>query len=153
MNFFIKLEGNLYYGLNDLFEVKIRNRYKNHATTIIEDNGDTKNAKEVFYNNYQLNRLDNNLENGNNIIKKIGINKLCIYYCFCFVNHNKNINNILYDEGMKLIYEQLDIFNIFRRLFEVSKRENMITKEDIKTQMSDECKQKVENIINKNLFI
>ena len=48
--------------------------------------------------------------------------------------------------GMKLIYEQLDIFNIFRRLFEVSKRENMITKEDIKTQMSDECKQKVENI-------
>ena len=139
--------------LNDLFEVKIRNRYKNHATTIIEDNGDNKNAKEVFYNNYQLNRLDNNLENGNNIIKKIGINKLCIYYCFCFVNHNKNINNILYDEGMKLIYEQLDIFNIFRRLFEVSKRENMITKEDIKTQMSDECKQKVENIINKNLFI
>ena len=63
------------------------------------------------------------------------------------------MNNILYDEGMKLIIEQLNIFNVFRRLFEISKIELLISEEDMKTQMSDECKRNIERIINKNLRI
>ena len=71
----------------------------------------------------------------------------------CCINHNENINNILYDEGMKIIIEQLNIFNVFRRLFEISKIELLISEEDMKTQMSDECKRNIERIINKNLCI
>ena len=47
-----------------------KNSYINHASTIIEENNDKKSVKEVVYNNYQLNRFDNNLENGKNTIKK-----------------------------------------------------------------------------------
>ena len=65
-----------------------KNSYINHASTIIEENNDKKSVKEVVYNNYQLNRFDNNLENGKNTIKKIQANNLCIYSCFCFLNHN-----------------------------------------------------------------
>ena len=72
---------------------------------------------------------------------------------FFFVNHCENISNILLDEGMKIIYEQLDIFNIFRRLFEISKLDNMTLKEEIKNQMSDECRQRIGNLFNKILAI
>ena len=130
------------------FENRRKNSFVNHSSTIIEDN--TNNKNEVIYNNYQLNHLDNNSENLKNIIKKIRTN---ICFCLCCINHNENINNILYDEGMKLIIEQLNIFNVFRRLFEISKIELLISEEDMKTQMSDECKRNIERIINKNLRI
>ena len=53
---------------------------------------------------------------------------------------------------MKLVIEQLDIFNVFRRLYELSKFE-LFSEDDIKAQMSDECKQKIINLINKNLHV
>ena len=140
--------------LNDIYEDKRKNIFKNHATTIIEDKYDKydkKASSKVVNNNYQLNLYKNNLEKEKYIIKKIRTDKICIYYCFCFINHCENISNILLDEGMKIIYEQLDIFNIFRRLFEISKLDNMILKGDIKNQMSDECKQRIRKIIHKIL--
>ena len=139
--------------LYDLNENRKKNSYLNHASTILEENDDKKNAKEVVYNNYQLNRLDKNLENSANIIKRIRTYKLCIYFCFCCIKQNENINYILYDEGMKLITEQLDIFNVFKRLYELSKLNLISSEEDIKAQMSDECKQKLFRIIYKNLQI
>ena len=154
-NFYFSQINNLGYDRNNKssgssFNSKNRrkNSFVNHSSTIIEDNSNNKN--EVIYNNYQLNHLDNNLENLKNIIKKIRTN---ICFCLCCINHNENINNILYDEGMKLIIEQLNIFNVFRRLFEISKIELLISEEDMKTQMSDECKRNIERIINKNLRI
>ena len=140
--------------LNDIYEDKRKNIFKNHATTIIEDKYDKydkKASSKVVNNNYQLNLYKNNLEKEKYIIKKIRTDKICIYYCFCFINHCENISNILLDEGMKIIYEQLDIFNIFRRVFEISKLDHMILKEDIKNQMSDECKQRIKKIIHKIL--
>ena len=130
------------------FDNRRKNSYVNHSSTIIDDNTDNKN--EVIYNNYRLNNFNNDSVNMNNIIKKIRTN---IYFRFCYINHKGNINNILYDEGMKLIIEQLDIFNVFRRLFEISKFDLYLSEKDIKTQMSYECRLKLENIISKNLKI
>ena len=138
-------------GLNNLYEDKRKDIFKYHATTIVEDKSDKKIPNKAIYNNYQLSHIDNNLEDEKYIIKKIRTNKLCIYCCFCFANQCENISNILFDEGMNLIYEQLDIFNIFRKLFEISRYDNVILKEDIKAQMSDKCKQRLEDIINRIL--
>ena len=137
----------------DLYDNKRKDIQINRANTIIEDNVDKKNSTEVNHNNYRLNSLDNNFENRNNIIKKVRANKLCVYLCFCILKGNKNVNNILFDEGMKLIIKNLDIFNVFKRLFEISEFEILTSKEDIKVQMSDECKEKIHNIINKNFPI
>jgi len=138
---------------NDIYENNRRNSYINHASTILEENNDKKSAKEVAYNNYQLNRVNNILENKTNIIKKIRTYKLCVDICFCCIKHNENINNILFDEGMKLIMENLDIFNVFKRLYELSKLKLLLSEDDIKAQMSDECKQKLFKMINKNYQI
>ena len=69
---------------------------------------------------------------------------MCVYIFFCFANQKEKINNILFDEGIKLFIEQLDIFNMFRQLFTISKLNVYSTEEIIKTQMKDECKQKLE---------
>ena len=135
---------------NYLDEDKKNNNYINYANTIIEDNNN-KNGKEVTYNKFQSSYSDGNLENRKNIVKKIRINKLFIYFFFCFLKSKENINNLLFCEGMKLIIEQLDIFNVFRQLYKLSKQELILSEDDIKAQMTDECKQKLERITNTNL--
>ena len=137
---------------NDFNEDKRKNIYLNHSNIIIFDNDDKKNKKEVRDNNHRLNFLDNNAENREKIKTKMKESELNSSFCFQ-LKQKRNINNILFDEGMKLIIKNLDIFNAFRRFYELSKIKSMISEKDIETQMSDECKQKLENIINKNKSI
>ena len=124
---------------NNIYEKKRNNEFLNHATTNIDDNEGKKN--DNTYHRYYRNQLCK--KNEDNIIKKIE-NKLCVYIFFCFANQKEKINNILFDEGIKLFIEQLDIFNMFRQLFTISKLNVYSTEEIIKTQMKDECKQKLE---------
>ena len=51
-----------------------------------------------------------------------------------------NTNNTLLDEGMKLIVEQLDVFNIFRKLYIEAKREKELKDKSVIVDMTDECK-------------
>ena len=43
------------------------------------------------------------------IINKIKMKCYCVYFWFCFARKKKNIQNLLIDEGMKVIIEKLDI--------------------------------------------
>ena len=74
------------------------------------------------------------------IIKKIKTSKMCIYLCFLCVRKRKNIQNILLDEGMKVITEKLDIMNLFKNLYrnEII-QEKEINQEEI-IEMSENCK-------------
>ena len=133
-------------------KIKEKKIYLNHSNIIIFDNDDKKNKKEVRDNNHRLNLLDNNDENREKIHTKMEESELNHSFCLR-LKQKRNINNILFYEGMKLIIKNLDIFNAFRRFYELSKIKTMISEKDIETQMSDECKQKLENIINKNKSI
>ena len=112
--------------------------YLNHITTIIDDKTDYK--KE--------NKNNDDIPDYKNMIKKIKFNKFYIYFGFCCVRNISNINNILLDEGMKLIIEQLDIFNIFRLLYKISKSDHQLKEEIIKEKMSDEFIQKLTKLKN-----
>ena len=70
------------------------------------------------------------------MIIKIRINKFYIYCCFYFVRNVSNVNNILLDEGMKLIIEQLDISNLFLQIFKKTKIEQQLKEKEIKLEMS-----------------
>ena len=65
---------------------------------------------------------------------------MCIYLCFLCVRKRKNIQNILLDEGMKVITEKLDIMNLFKNLYrnEII-QEKEINQEEI-IEMSENCK-------------
>ena len=79
------------------------------------------------------------------IINKIKINKCCIYFCFLCVRKRKNMENILLDEGMRIIIEKLDIINIFKSLY----RDDMGLKEEKVIIMSNNCIKRL-NEINSN---
>jgi hypothetical protein len=79
------------------------------------------------------------------IINKIKINKCCIYFCFLCVRKRKNMENILLDEGMRIIIEKLDIINIFKSLY----RDDMGLKEEKVIIMSNNCINRL-NEINSN---
>ena len=78
--------------------------------------------------------------------------RACIYCCFCCTGKRKIIDNILLDEGMNIISEKLDIFNIFEQLY---KNEIYIEKEKAKQtniiEMSDSCIYKL-NLFNNKLY-
>ena len=86
--------------------------------------------KKIFNdtNDFNINNLDitdvkdGNIEiekdnKNNTIIKKIKFNFLYTYFCILCLRRKKNLQNELIDKGMKLIYQELDIFNIFKKLY------------------------------------
>ena len=80
------------------------------------------------------------------IINKIKISKICTYLCFLCVRKRKNIQNILLDEGMKVITEKLDIMNLFKNLYRNEKiQEKEINQEEI-IEMSEKCKVNLQNL-------
>ena len=81
------------------------------------------------------------------IISKIKINRGCIYFCFFYVRKRKNLQNVLIDEGMKLIVQKLDLLNLFRTIFREEKTYINFGNEEI-IKMSDNFKNKIEQICN-----
>ena len=99
--------------------------------------------------NNKKNVKDNNEKRG--ILQKIQINKCCIYLCFLCVRKRKNIQNILLDEGMKIIIEKLDIINLFKRIYRDEKLQEMQDDKEEYIKMSDECKTQLFDIYNRTL--
>jgi hypothetical protein len=82
-------------------------------------------------------------EQNREVIDKIIIKRSWIYFLFCYVRRRKTTENILLDEGMNIIAEKLDIFNIFEKMFKYEEIK-VINKKII--EMSDESKRKLKNI-------
>ena len=94
----------------------------------------------------RINRINTNITNNEddirkkdqNIIRKIKINRACIYLCSCCVRRGKKINNCLLDEGMRIISEKMDIFNIFDKMYKYEDlTEKVVVNKSI--EMSDKC--------------
>jgi hypothetical protein len=108
--------------------------------------------RKIYYksekniNNFTNFKDDN--ENGlpkKKVISEIRINRACLYICFFYVRRRKNIQNILLNEGMKLIIEKLDLLNLFRTIYRDEKIHLNIKNEDL-INMSKLCKKKLDVI-------
>jgi len=99
--------------------------------------------------NDKKNVKDNNDKRG--ILQKIQVNRYCIYLCFLCVRKRRNIQNILLDEGMRIIIEKLDIINIFKRMYRDEKFQEMLDDKEEYIKMSDECKTRIFDIYNNTL--
>ena len=104
-------------------------------------------------NNYNLNTDNLNQEDKEkveHIISKIKMNRACIYLCFCCARRRKIMQNFLIDEGMFIISQKLDVFNIFEHLYENEKnlQKEKTKKADI-IEMSDICKFNLKTFHNK----
>ena len=113
---------------------RIKSMKSNRSKSVYLNDGNSNlNSLNITKNNnkYNLNKFDilgkkfdkkeessdiSSSENKNkNLIKRLRINKACIYLCFCCVRRQNSIQNILLNEGMDLISQRLDVFNIFEK--------------------------------------
>jgi len=139
---------------------------KNENSIILKKIGNNNNKMNKTQNNLNFERKiyyksDRNIskftnykeeiENGlpkKKVISEIRINRTCLYICFFYVRRRKNIQNILLNEGMKLIIEKLDLLNLFRTIYRDEKIHLSIKNEDL-INMSKLCKKKLD-VINKS---
>ena len=127
--------------LNRIKRRRRRNSFnrKNYIKRNINNEND---IKDIDINNFK----NKNDEKDSTLINKIKINKCCIYFCFLCVRKRKNMENILLDEGMRIIIEKLDIINIFKSLC----RDDISLKEEKIIKMSNNCIKRLNEINNNN---
>ena len=109
------------YGSSEVKRISIAGKnFKSESNKKIFNNYNT--------NNYNINNLnitdvkerntETEKDNKNDkIIEKIKFNILYTYFCFLCLRRKKNLQNDLLDKGMKIVYQKLDIFNIFKKLY------------------------------------
>ena len=78
------------------------------------------------------------------IINKIKMKCYCVYFWFCFARKKKNIQNLLIDEGMKVIKEKLDIINIVKKIYSIEYIEKALKIKGNMFETSDICKKEIE---------
>ena len=140
---------------NSIIKIRKRNQSK-RKMNILQTHGDLNNLISSIKRNlsnseskniYNLNYEDK--EAIEYIINKIKITRTWIYCCFCCARKRKNIQSILLDEGMNIISEKLDIFNIFWQLY---KNEKNLEKEQANQteiiEISDSCLFKLKSLKN-----
>ena len=131
----------------DINENNNKNNYLNEKISYKEE----KNIEKIYDKENEYSEQKERSEKNKNFINKININRLSINFGFCCVRSISNVNNFLMDEGMKLITEQLDILNLFRKLFEESINQNKLKDNIITKEMSDECKKNVAQKLKENI--
>ena len=122
------------YNLNDLNNMNLSS---SKSKAYIPDDADLDNKKTVFENS----KVDSSY-NEKNLVKKVRMNRACIYLWFCFVRRRRITENVLLNEGMDLISKRLDIFNIFEKIYKAEQRNEPLTNKVF--SMSNECKTALE---------
>ena len=113
-----------------------------------------KNEFDEYDYDYNLNNISNeeNEQRRGKIITKIKMTRACVYLCFCCTRRRKIVQNVLLDEGINIISNKLDIFNIFDKLYRDEKIHEKLWKHEF-IEMSDKCKARLQNIYNKMYII
>jgi len=123
-----------------------------------DDKKDNKNNKNDISMN-DLNNINSNenkdkykvsdrVDNERKIIDKVKISKWCTCCCFLCARKMRNIQNILLDEGMRIIMEKLDILNMFKKMIRDEKIQENYDFKNEEINMSQKCKQNIQIIYN-----
>ena len=89
----------------------------------------------------------NNEDNKNNwIIEEISLKDMLISIFYCCGKKRRKVYNILLNEAMRIIMENLDIFNIFKNLNSIDYSNNHFNKNVDIIKMSGECSKAIAEI-------
>ncbi len=112
------------------------------------------NNKVFNQNNSNENQINNEKEKNINIddfekkhiLEKVKISNWKICCCFLCARRFNNIQNILLNEGMRIIMEKMDILFMFKKMYRDDKiQENYVFKDEA-IIMSDECRQHIQKL-------
>ena len=139
----------------DKYESTKNKKKLSQINSINEDDNKQYDKSDINIFNFNMNFKNYSREDDKNnekkekqkIVRKIKINRACIYFCFFCVRKRKNLQNVLLDEGMKLIMQRLDLLNLFRAIYKNEKINLSFPREEY-IKMSDNCKKEIEHICN-----
>ena len=83
------------------------------------------------------------VDNRNSLYEKINVNSLCLY---C-LSSKTNMEKVIFDEGTKLISKNLDIMNIFDKLYLIEKIQKNVNVDLDYMDMTERFKKKVEKVL------
>jgi len=128
----MKIENNI-FGAKDLSNNNINYINSNNINSLEDRKEQTiQTDKSIKIAKAKMKELDKR-----NIITHIKLNKWCICFFFLCAKKRKNVQNVLINEGMSVITQNLDILNIFNKIYRDGKIEDIIKNHTLK--MSDEC--------------
>ena len=122
-----------------------KKKKKNNSKT---DNNKIEDNKFSLNNNNMSKEEKNKSEEKDKsmIISKIIHSKCLIYFGFIFARRKRNMQNILLDEGMDIIVNNLDIRNIFKKIYGIGAIEDSLKEPEHILNMSDTCKAKMHDL-------
>ena len=80
------------------------------------------------------------------IFEHVKLSNWRICFCFCLARRFKNIQNVLLNEGMRIIMEKMDILFMFKKMIKEDRIEDTIYLSKIQIDISEECKQKIKEV-------
>ena len=80
------------------------------------------------------------------IFEHVKLSNWRICFCFCLARRFKNIQNVLLNEGMRIIMEKMDILFMFKKMIKEDRIEDTIYLSKIQIDMSEECKQNIKEV-------
>ena len=107
------------------------------------------NEKQISNEKEKEINMDNTRQK-RNIIEKVKISKWQICCCFLCARKFNNLQNLLLNEGMKIIMEKMDILFMFKKIYRDEKMQENYTFKDEEITMSNECQQKLFNFHSEN---
>ena len=136
----MKIENNI-FGVKDLNNNNINYQNSNNINSIEDRKEQTIETDKNNLSKLKENKTKKQEKDKRNIITRIKFNKCCIYFFFLCAKRRKNVQNILLNEGMAIITQNLDVINIFNKIYRDGKIEDIIKNHTLK--MSDECTNKL----------
>lgn len=117
---------------NDIEESQ--NMGRNHHNNL---NGDFAKKTESKENDKRSEKIN---------FQNLKIKKVAVYCHCCCTSKKTKVQKYLFEEGKKILAEKLDIVNLFNKLLIVEKMQNNFNIEGKFIEMSEECKQNIDNI-------
>ena len=144
-------------GYSSILDMKIKNPH------LSKDNGDSqletsrrifKNQnnilkdKDIEINIMELDKVEkeSDISNNTNIITKIELNQFKPQ--FCYKRKRERFENILLEEGMKIILKKLDVQNLFKKIYKDNPEIDEKNADSEYIEMSDNCKKELRNVLD-----
>ena len=130
----------------------ISSDYGKISNVDIESKNKLRSKEELEVTKVLNNKLDSdskNPEGGEKKIKnidKIKFSKVDLYLCFFFTRKRKNLQNVLIDEGMRMVSQNLDILNIFMNQIKMDNYMEQFNNYTNQIRFSEKCKKLIEDL-------
>ena len=91
-------------------------------------------------------KAENENENERNIITRIELNQFKPK--FCYKKKREHFENILLEEGMKIILKKLDVQNLFKKIYKDNPEIDKKNADSEYIEMSEFCKKELRNVLD-----